>query len=165
MSYSKGKNRPDNFQTPITALEPIIKYIPKEYVIWEPACGNGNIVNFFQSNGYTINGTDVKDGFDFFNNQIDCDCIITNPPYSIKDKWLERVYQLNKPFMLLLPITALEGKKRQKLYSEYGLELILMNKRINYETPSGKGSGSWFASAWFTNGFNIGSQISFEILK
>jgi hypothetical protein len=39
-----------------------------------------------------------------------------------------------------------------------------MNKRINYETPSGNGSGAWFASGWFTYGFNLNKQISFEQL-
>ena len=63
--------------------------------------------------------------------------------------------------MLLLPITALEGIKRQKLYKQYGLELILFNRRINYETPSGKGSGAYFSSAWFTYGFNLPKQLNF----
>jgi len=165
MSYKKAQGRSDFFQTPNYALEPILQFINKEYSIWEPASANGNIVNYFIDNGYTITGTDITNNVNFFNTEIDCDCIITNPPYSIKDKWIQRCYELNKPFMLLLPITALEGKFRQKMYSEKGLELILMNKRINYETPSQKKSSAWFASAWFTYGFNLPSQINFVELQ
>jgi len=46
------------------------------------------------------------------------DCIITNPPYSIKDRFLTRCYELKKPFALLMPLTALEGKYRQQLYPQ-----------------------------------------------
>ncbi|MGC8579683.1 MAG: tRNA (adenine-N(6)-)-methyltransferase, partial [bacterium] len=92
------------------------------------------------------------------------DCIITNPPYSLKEEFLERAYSFNKPFAFLMPITALEGKTRQDLYKKYGLQLLIPNKRINFETPSGKGSGSWFASAWFTYKFNLPKDIMFEVL-
>lgn len=161
MGYKKAKGRTDFFQTPDYAIQPIIEFIPKNYKIWEPACATGNIVNYFSRIGYSITGTDITNQINFFSSDMDCDCIITNPPYSIKDKWIERCYTLGKPFMLLLPLTALEGKYRQSIYRKNGVEIILMNKRINYETPSGKGKGAWFASAWFTYGFNMKNQITF----
>lgn len=161
MGYKKANNRSDIFQTPNTALEPILQFIPKEYSIWEPASANGNIVKFFSGNGYNIIGTDISNGNDFFTTQIESDCIITNPPYSIKDKWIERCYELHKPFMLLLPITALEGIKRQKLYKDNDIQLILFNRRINYETPSGRGAGAYFSSAWFCHNFNLPKQLNF----
>ena len=161
MGYKKAQGRSDVFQTPNIALEPLLPFVPKKYSIWEPASANGNIVNFFNQNGYQISGTDITNGVDFFENNLKADCIITNPPYSIKDKWIKRCYDLNLPFMLLLPITALEGKNRQKLYNQKVIQLILFNKRINYETPSGNGSGAWFSSAWFCYGFDLPNQLNF----
>jgi hypothetical protein len=161
MGYKKAKGRTDVFQTPNTGLEPLLQFIPQGYTIWEPASANGNIVSFFSRNNYEIVGTDLTQQIDFFDTNIPTDCIITNPPYSIKDKWIKRCYELNRPFMLLLPITALEGKFRQKMYKDNGIQLILFNKRINYETPSGNGSGAWFSSAWFCYGFNLQNQLNF----
>jgi hypothetical protein len=92
------------------------------------------------------------------------DCIITNPPFSIKQQFLERAYMLGKPFAFLLPLTTLETKKRQDLFRLYGLEIILLDRRINFFTPSGMVSSAWFATAWFTWGLNIGKQLSFEKL-
>jgi len=89
------------------------------------------------------------------------DCIVTNPPYSLKNEFLERCYELKKPFALLLPLTALETRRRQRLFKEYGVEIVVLPKRINFETPSGRGSGSWFAVGWFTNWLNIGKQLVF----
>ena len=89
------------------------------------------------------------------------DCIVTNPPYSLKEEFLKRCYELGKPFALLMPLTALESEKRQKLYRKYGIQLIIPNKRFNFETPSGKGGGSWFATAWFTWGLNLPKDLMF----
>ncbi len=155
----QSSGRPDNFQTPKEALNILIPYINKEYLIWEAAWGKGNLYRFLKEEGYKVIGSDKE--LDFLTNYLECDCIITNPPYSIKDKFLERCYQINKPFALLMPLTALEGKKRGGLYRKYGIELIIPNKRINFETPSGQGSGSWFATAWFCYKFNLPKQLNF----
>ena len=72
---------------------------------------------------------------------------------------------MGKPFAFLLPLTTFETYKRQHLFQRYGLEVIFFDKRINFETPSGNGSGSWFATAWFTNGLNIGKELNFVRLN
>jgi len=153
---------PDDFQTPKEAILPLLPYLKKEWVIWEPACGKGNLVEALSQENFSVIGTDILEGHDFLKWQPEkFDCVITNPPFSVKEKFLERCYALEKPFALLLPLTTLEGKERQALFKKHGVEIILFNKRINFETPSGKGSGSWFATAWFTNGLNIGKQLTF----
>ena len=154
-------NKYDDFQTPKGALAPLMPYLPKK--IWECACGEGILVGHLRSNGFQVLATDIKDGHDFLSWMPDrnsFDCVVTNPPYSLKDAFLKRCYLLEKPFALLLPLTTLEGK-RQMWLEEYGIEIILLNKRINFITPSGQGSGSWFATAWFTNGLNLGKQLNY----
>ena len=152
----------NDFQTPCEALNPLFPYLKKEWLIWECACGRNNLVDGLNRKGFLTIGTDVLTGHDFLNWQPErFDCIITNPPFSLKQKFLERCYELGKPFALLLPLTTFETEKRQKLFSKYGLEVIFFDKRINFETPSGRGSGSWFASAWFTWGLKVGKEMTF----
>jgi hypothetical protein len=169
MKIPSKKGMSDDFQTPAIAIKPLLKYLKKELVIWDCACGNGNLTNAFTKEGYTIYNTDIKYGIDFLksdNIHIDIDsCIVTNPPYSLKNEFLLKCYELNKPFALLLPLTTLETKKRQDLFKKHGIEIILLDKRINFETPNKvEKSSSWFATAWFTHGLNIGSMITFETL-
>jgi hypothetical protein len=167
MPKPKGmmQGSPNDFQTPPEAISPLLKYIPKQWTIWECACGKGVMTKAFNDNGYSVIPTDILGGFDFITFEPSIyDCIITNPPYSLKQQFLERCYQLRKPFALLLPLTALETHKRQALMNKHGIEIILFDKRINFQTPSGKGTGAWFATAWFTWGFNIGKQITFTEL-
>jgi len=156
----------NDFQTPPYALAPLLPYLKRDWVIWECACGRGNITKELRRNNYEVVETDLLTGFDFMMWQPhNFDCIVTNPPYSIKQEFLERAYMLGKPFALLLPLTALETRKRQRLFEHYGLEIIFMDKRINFETPSGEGTGSWFATAWFTNWLNIGKAHTFAKIK
>ena len=157
-----NSNKADDFQTPTIAVQPLLPYLKQNWTIWECANGKGNITKYLLSRNYRVIATDIMSGHDFLNwfPTEQFDCIITNPPYSLKDDFLKRCYLLDKPFALLLPLTTLEGK-RQRWLEKYGIEIILMDKRINFETPSGKGSGSWFATAWFTNGMNIGRQLSY----
>jgi len=153
---------PDDFQTPPEALGPLLPYLNRDWTIWECAEGKGYLTRALRDNGYQVIGSDILSGEDFLWWQPKhFDCIVTNPPYSIKQDFLKRAYALGKPFAFLLPLTTLETKVRQGLFKQYGLEVILFDKRINFHVPSGKESKSWFATAWFTNWLNIGNQLNF----
>ncbi|MEO0272612.1 MAG: tRNA (adenine-N(6)-)-methyltransferase [candidate division WOR-3 bacterium] len=147
----------DVYQTPTYAFDYLAPYINKEWRIWECAMGQGNLLNYMRSLGYDAFGTDIE--YDFLSSPpMECDCIITNPPYSKKDAFLEKCYEIGKPFALLMPLTALEGKKRQRLYRKYGIGLIIPDRRIEFLSEKGR---CWFATAWFVWGIEIPSQIIF----
>jgi len=157
-----GVLAPDDFYTPDNALHPLLPYVNKNHRIWECADGTGNIVRFFRKQGFDIFGTDIKNGYDFLtSDRDDFDCIITNPPFSLKDKWLEKCYSYKKPFALLLPLTALEGKHRGELYNQYGIEVIILDGRVQY---MGKGN-CWFNSSWFCWGMNLPEKLNFRKLE
>lgn len=150
----------NDFQTPPRALRPLIPFLKKDWTIWECAAGKGNLVQGLKDEGFEVVGTDKEFNF-LLDKPAVFDCIITNPPFSLKDDFLQRAYSLDIPFAFLLPLTTFEGKIRQALFQMYGLEVIFFDKRINFETPSGKQGGSWFMTAWFTHGLNIGKEMTF----
>lgn len=162
---------PDDFQTPKEALDILIPYLNKDWKIWECASGKGNLVNALEQKGFDVLATDIIHGFDFVNHALaedrkfKIDCIITNPPFSLKTEFIKRCFELNKPFALLLPLTTLESEKRQVFFRKHKIQLIIPNKRYNFETPSGKGSGSWFATAWFCYKMNLPNDLNFVEVK
>ena len=164
---------PNDFQTPPEALEPLYSYLKKEWTIWECAEGNGNLTKGLRKARYKVFGSDILQNpqsrqHDFLQSDVGekMDCIITNPPFSLKQQFLERCYSLGKPFALLLPLTTFETKKRQELFKKFGVEVIFFDRRINFETPNKvEKSSAWFATAWFTWGLNIGKELTFETLK
>jgi hypothetical protein len=160
---------PDNFQTPASALDCLLPYLSRSWIIWEPACGKCNLVYGLEDKGYMAFGTDIvrRPSEDFLTMKMlrEVDFICTNPPFSIKEKFLARCYELGKPFALLMPITTFDSRERRKLFHRHGIQIILPNGRVNFETPNGKGSSSWFYTAWFTNGLNLPSQLNFHGLE
>jgi hypothetical protein len=151
----------DDYQTPPEALAPLLPFLKRNWTIWECACGSKNLVRELQRKGYKVCASDKERDFLLAMDSEQFDCIITNPPYSLKDQFLAKCYELGKPFALLLPLTAWEGKKRQGQFKQHGIQLVLFNRRINFETPSGNGNGSWFATAWFTWGLNLPNELTF----
>jgi hypothetical protein len=151
--------RSDEFQTPKEAILPLLPYLKKQWVIWECAWGKGSLARHLENAGFKV----IGDHRDFINglDNSGYDIIVTNPPYSLKEEFLKRCYELGKPFALLMPLTALEGKRRGELYRKYGIQLIIPNKRINFIILSGKGSGSWFQVAWFCWKLNLPKDLNF----
>jgi hypothetical protein len=183
---NQASGHSDHFQTPAWVLQPLLPYLRPEWWIWEPACGKGNLAIALAECGHEVIASDLIRpadvrvyvpgrtvswwwGKDFLtwkpaprSGNIMCDGIITNPPFSLKDEFIARCYELGLPFALLLPFTALEGQVRQSLYRRHGLEIIFLPRRVNFETPNGKGSSSWFPVCWFTHGLHIGQQLTFS---
>lgn len=163
-SGKKKKGQSDDFQTPVDALEILLQYIKKEWLIWECASGNGNLVRGFEEQGYSVIGTDIKQGreFDFLAwSPPSFDCIITNPPFSIKGRFLKRCCKLGRPFALLMPFAALETTERQFYHREFGLQLLFFDHRIKFEVPKGmEDTSSMFPVAWFCYNLNLPKELN-----
>ena len=151
----------DEFYTPSIAVEMILPYIPERITrVWEcTAVKSSMIVSVLRNEGYTVIATHVVDGYDFFDFEpSDYDIIITNPPYSTKDKFLQRAFSLGKPFMFLLPTTTLEGLKRGKMFRENKIQLLVPDRRFSFTE---KKNGAWFHTSWFTYGLNLPNDLTF----
>lgn len=102
--------------------------------------------------GYNVIKSHIDEGKDFFEYEPNSwDVIVSNPPYSIKDSIIERVYELNKPFALLLPLDSLQGQRRYKSFKN-GIQLLSFDCRIGYHRMHSMDKtieGTPFASAYF----------------
>lgn len=140
----------DEIFTPEVAVYPLLKYLPKNIKVWECADTKegGNITKILKDSCIEVISTSIHNGIDFFNCDIpDCSHIITNPPFSLKNEFIKKCYEIQKPFALLLPIQTLDTQERFDLFKRYGIEIIVLNKRIKY--IGYKSSSPPFASAWF----------------
>lgn len=157
--YSKREKfvNPDECYTPEYAITPLLPYLKEKTIIWDCAYGSGRLAEHFTKKGFIVVG---KDSEDFLDTDLDCSYIITNPPYSKKDEFLRRAFELGKPFAFLLPLTTLEGIKRGKMFKDNGIQILIPNRRINFEIPSGKKS-SWFATCWICYKLNLPHQLNF----
>ena len=146
-------NKKDEAYTPYYAVEPIIKYINPNLIIWCPFDQEWSAyVRLLRENGNVVITGHINNGLDFFKYEPDYyDIIITNPPFSCKDEVIARLYELNKPFAILLPLNSLQGVNRYE-YFKNGIQLLTFDQRIDFHDPEHMdvpNKGTPFASAYF----------------
>lgn len=144
----------DECYTPPAAILPIMKYLDPSMTYYEATSGgSAQMIHTMRWGGFEIS----EARGDFFNADITEDVIFTNPPFSDKDKWLRRCYDLGKPFALLLPVSSIQGGKRGAMFDRHGLDLLVLNERVDF---TGKKSPH-FGVAWFTWGI-LPERLIFE---
>jgi hypothetical protein len=167
VNYAQLRSTRENkFITPAYAVKPLLKYLPREWRLWIPDVPSAfHIRRFAEVQGYEIVDIDITkdDACDDF------DILIGVPDFQHKELWLKYGYSLGKPFAFLFPLTALEGRKRQQLYRQYGISLILFDSRINFlERRNGilvPTKNVWFAVAWFTWQVPLPRNLVFEVVE
>lgn len=161
--YSKGKN--DECYTPKIGVLPILKYIPKNKIIWCPFDTEKSefVKEISKTNKVVYSHIDT--GQDFFNYEPEqWDIIISNPPFTDKRKFFERAISFNKPFALIMSITWLNDSAPKQIFEKKELQLLMFDKRMRFIKPSGEEMGSpTFSSAYFCYNF-LPKQIIMEKL-
>lgn len=62
-----------------------------------------------------------------------CDYIISNPPYSLKGDVIDRLFEIGKPFAMLVGVVGLfESQHRFNLFKSHEFEIMYLNKRVSY---------------------------------
>lgn len=62
-----------------------------------------------------------------------CDYIISNPPYSLKGDVIDRLFEIGKPFAMLVGVVGLfESLHRFNLFKSHEFEIMYLNKRVSY---------------------------------
>lgn len=166
---AENNSKADEMYTPFYCVEPILKYIDKSIIVWCPFDKPWSAyVKMLIEKGNKVICTHIDDGKDFFEYEPEeYDVIISNPPFSKKDEVLKRLYELKKPFAILLPMNSLQGKARYE-YFKNGIQLLCFDQRIGFHRIDSMDKtieGSPFASAYFCKGILPKDLIIEKIVK
>ena len=161
----------DEFYTPRYAVYPLLKYLKPNSFVWCPFDTNKSlIVRTLEDVGHRVHATHLESGHDFFKVECpECDYIVSNPPYSKKTEVFERLFQLGKPFAMLVGVVGLfESKKRFQMFRENQFEVMWMSNRIAYFKDYNDESPSLhppFSSVWVTKKVLPKGNVFEEIYK
>ena len=121
--YQPKKN--DNIKTPKEVWSNIKEYIPTDKTIWCPFYYKGE--HTLKELGYNI----IHEDKDFFKTTPPSNSIcIDNPPFSLKKQVLERLLELDIPFILIMPVSTLCYKYFKKFKDK--IQIIVPPKRYNF---------------------------------
>lgn len=132
-SVGKKENRRalDYYPTPKECTVALMEFIslPKRYVVWEPACGEGHMSNVLKKYFTTVVETDIVTGTDFLLQPYTTgiDAVITNPPFNLAEKFIRHSITNTSASVvaMLLKSQYWHAKIRLPLFNEHTPSWIL----------------------------------------
>ena len=158
MSFTKDKDS-DNYATDKKGWEIIKDYIPTDKIIWSPFYCDGKQKEYFKELGYDI----IHEDKDFFSYTPEYDLLIDNPPFSKKNEILNKLNDLDKPFIIICPSMMLSYKYFQTNFKDKNIQLIIPYKRMNFKhlNSNKKNYSPPFASFYYCYKMNLPKDIIF----
>lgn len=148
--------------TPRWAVEALLERESFPGPVWEAACGDGAMSRVLEAAGYPVISTDLVDrgygqgGCDFLlcDSTRGAQSIVTNPPFSIADRFMAHALGLGvRKVALFLRLGMLEGQRRGRFYEEHPPSRVwIFSRRVTLsvgglETPVEEGGR--MALAWY----------------
>ena len=96
---------------------------------------------------------------DFFKNTFDYDILISNPPFSLAKEILQRLKELEKPFILLLPVSRICTQYTRRLFKDE-IQIILAKKRINFISQDQNKKACNFDCVWICHKIGLSKDIN-----
>jgi hypothetical protein len=162
LMYSHGGG--DEAYTPAYGVRPILKYIPKNAVVWCPfdTIDSEFVKQISKQNEVVF--THIQYGQDFFTYEPpEWDVIVSNPPFTNKRKFFERALSFEKPFALIMTNTWLNDSAPKQLFKDKDLQLLMFDKRMKFITDGRPNDKITFSSSYYCWNF-LPKQIIMEEL-
>lgn len=153
-------NEKDEYYTPEILVKPIIKYLKPNSKVWCPFdTEKSEFVINLKNMGHEVIFSHIWYGQDFFKYEPEqYDCIISNPPFTKKLAVLNRLYELNKPFGMLLGLPILNYQEIGGFFLNKDLQLLIVDKKVSFD-----GHVSSFNTSYFCRNL-LPKDIIFEHL-
>tara|TARA_R110002096_G_scaffold293739_1_gene488096 strand:+ start:32 stop:625 length:594 start_codon:yes stop_codon:yes gene_type:complete len=144
----------DDYETPKKVLNDLIPYIKDYDIIYDPFYCNGAVIKEWEElDKECIN--EKKDAFD--REHPNFDIMISNVPFSCKEKCVKLGFELKKPFILLMPIDILGSKWIKKYFDK--LQFILPSGRLQFLKDGIQTNKCWFDTMFLCYGLNLENKI------
>ena len=169
MDFAKKKAEKDEWFTPKEAIFPILKYLKPNSKIWCPFDTDKSLfVSILRKSSHQIIHSHIFNNQDFLLMDVPvCDYIISNPPYSLRNKILQRLFKMGKPFAMLMNTNGLfDSDLRWNLFKNNNFTLIYLKGRVKYMENYGEKpkASPPFQSAYICSQISD-KQIIFEEYK
>lgn len=135
----------DEYYTPKILVEAILPYIPEGKTVWCPFdTEDSEFVHCLKERNKVIH-THIWDGYDFFKYEPEnYDVIVSNPPFSKKMEVFERLYKLDKPFAMVLPLTILNYTTVGSFFLDKDVQMLIVNKKVSFNGGTSSFNTSYY---------------------
>tara|TARA_R110000772_G_scaffold209066_1_gene319608 strand:+ start:668 stop:1174 length:507 start_codon:yes stop_codon:yes gene_type:complete len=127
--HTKTFIKHDDYMTPKHAWENIAHLIPKDKIMWEAFYGDGSSGTHLRDLGFNT----IHEPIDFFDDDTvpEYDILISNPPFSQSKNIMNRLYELDKPFILIMPAAKINTSYFRR-WRDRNIQIVIPRKRIHF---------------------------------
>ena len=139
-------NEKDEYYTPRILVDAIIPYVDPSWRVWCPFdTADSEFVTGLTENGNHVEHSHIWDGMDFFEYEPhDYDCIISNPPFTRKLDVLRRLYDIGKPFAMVMGLPILNYQEIGSFFLGKDLQLLIVDKKVSFDGRTASFNNSYF---------------------
>lgn len=140
-------NDKDEYYTPTILVEPILKYVKHNSIIWCPFdTKDSEFVRLLEQEGHKVIYSHILLGQDFFTYEPSepYDYIISNPPFTKKLEVMERLYKLGKPFAMVMGLPILNYQVVGEFFVNKELQLLIVDKKVSFDGNTSSFNNSYF---------------------
>ena len=140
------RDKYDYYPTPEWCYEKLPVDWSKFKTALEPCKGDGRIVLFLENKGIQTDWCEIQEGKDFFDHDGEYDLVLTNPPFSLAQEFIEHAMTQAPTVIMLLRINFLGAQARYNFWKMFPPDgLCILSKRPSF---TGQGTDS-IDYAWF----------------
>ena len=132
----ENRQEADFYPTPPEATQALVDWMRLSQasslmVIWEPACGEGQISKVIEATGHNVLSTDLRNtgygigGVNFLTRKLHCDAIITNPPFALAEAFIRHALEITPTVAMLVKAQFWHAAKRYALFQQHPPAYIL----------------------------------------
>lgn len=176
--YDKSKSRPfdrDSYETSHATLDVVLNLLdPDKHYIFEPFPGTGYSTTYMRERGFIVTNGDYED---FFHHMTPPKVpsaaiekklmmyVVTNPPFSKKEKILQKLQELGlRNLALLLPSATVSNKYWKRYFPHDNFQIFINTGRCKFLDPLThepiRGSSS-FTIFWCLNNFHLPNDLNY----
>ena len=144
-------NEKDEYFTPEILVAPILKYIKPGSTVWCPFDTETSEFVIALRKEHPVIWSHLETGQDFFAWEPDkpYDCIVSNPPFTRKLEVFKRLYELGKPFAMVMGIPILNYQEVGEFFwgmagKGFQLQLLIVDKKVSFDGNTASFNNSYF---------------------
>jgi hypothetical protein len=160
MSGMISFKKDDDYETTEDIWAYILPFLSFDKVIYEPFYCSGRSKEILNNLGYK---DVIHEDVDFFTNhdKYEYDVIVSNPPFSIKKKVFDKLREIDKPFIMISPVSILTKQFFMDKYKGEDISILVPKRRMQFSKKGEVNGRCWFDCIFVCYKLGLDKQIIF----
>jgi len=149
----------DDYETPKYIWKMIVPFIDKNKTIYEPFFCSGLSGQYLTELGYNV----IHKDEDFYENydKHKYDIIVSNPPFSNKKKVFNKLKEIDKPFIMIVPVSTITKQFFRNNFKDDDISMLIPNGRLQFSKKGEQLSRCWFDCVALCYKLGLDKQVIF----